>query len=92
MLTHKKPNRKMRIMGELASLGIQFPVSIGIGYLIGRFLDKLFKTAPVLTIAFSVFGVIAAFVNVFRLNAELTRIEDEEKKDHEDGENTNGEN
>lgn len=90
MLTHKKPNRKMRIMGELASLGIQFPVSIGIGYLIGRFLDKLFKTAPVLTIVFSVFGVIAAFVNVFRLNAELTRIEDEEKKDHEDGENTNG--
>ncbi len=83
----KDSNERMRLVAELASVGIQFPVSIGIGFLIGKGLDMLFKTEPVLTWIFSVFGVVAAFVNVFRLNAELSRVEAEQSngKDEPEG-------
>jgi len=73
-----KDNRRKSIVAELTSVGIQFPVSIGIGYLFGHYLDKWLGLDPILTIVFSVLGVIAAFINVFRLNAELSRIEKEE--------------
>ena len=76
-----KDNRRRRIMAELTSVGIQFPVSIGIGYLMGHYLDKWLDLYPILTIVFSIFGVAAAFMNVFRLNAELSRIEKEEQKE-----------
>ncbi len=72
--------KKRKIWAELSSAGIQFPVSIGIGYLIGKYLDKWSGLYPYMTIIFSIFGVIAAFVNIFRLNAELTKLEEEEKE------------
>jgi ATP synthase protein I len=51
---------------ELSSLGLMFPLAIGIGYGMGWGLDRLFGTYPWMTIIFSVFGVIAAFLNFFR--------------------------
>ena len=75
--------RKRKIWAELSSAGIQFPVSIGIGYFIGKYLDKWFETYPYLTVIFSVFGVAAAFVNIFRLNAELTKLEEKEREEDE---------
>ena len=43
------------------------PLAIGIGFLIGWALDrKVFGTWPWLTIVFTVFGIIAAFVQLFR--------------------------
>lgn len=71
--------KKRRLWAELSAAGIQFPVSIGIGYFIGKYIDKFFNTYPIFTIVFSTFGVIAAFVNIFRLNAELSKLENEEK-------------
>ncbi|MCK5878641.1 MAG: AtpZ/AtpI family protein [Holophagae bacterium] len=82
-MIEKKNNRRTRILAELTSVGIQFPVSIGIGYLMGHYLDKWLGLYPILTIVFSILGVIAAFVNVFRLNAELNRIEKEEREEKE---------
>jgi len=74
----RKPlSDRARIVAELASLGIQFPVSIAIGYFMGKGLDYLFSTKPILTWIFSILGVVAAFVNVFRLNAQLSKIEKE---------------
>jgi len=82
----KQPSRRMKLIAELTSAGIQFPVSIGIGYLIGRGLDRWLGTYPWCTAVFSVFGVAAAFVNIFRLNAELNRLEaaDRKEDDHHD--------
>ena len=54
---------------EAASLGLLFPLAIGIGYLLGRWLDGLFGIKPWLTIIFTVFGIAAAFVNLFRAGA-----------------------
>jgi len=82
-MIEKKNNRRTRVLAELTSVGIQFPVSIGIGYLMGYYLDKWLGLYPILTIVFSILGVIAAFVNVFRLNAELNRIEKEEREEKE---------
>ena len=76
--------QKRRLWAELSAVGIQFPVSIGIGYLIGKYLDKWFNTYPYLTVAFSIFGVAAAFINVFRLNAQLTKLEEKEREEKDE--------
>jgi F0F1-type ATP synthase assembly protein I len=52
---------------EASALGFMFPVAIGIGFLWGYGMDKLFDTWPWLTAIFTAFGVIAAFLNLFRL-------------------------
>jgi len=52
---------------EASSIGWMFPLAIGIGYLWGSWLDKLFHTKPWLTAIFAIFGVIAAFINLFRM-------------------------
>ncbi len=76
----KSGRTKLSIIAELSAVGIQFPVSIAIGYFIGKYLDKLFGIYPWLTMTFSILGVVSAFINVFRLNSSLNKIE---KKEHE---------
>jgi ATP synthase protein I len=51
---------------EASSLGLMFPLAIGIGFGWGWWMDRLFGTRPWLTVIFTAFGVIAAFVNLFR--------------------------
>jgi ATP synthase protein I len=51
---------------EASSLGLMFPLAIGIGFGMGYGLDKLFQTKPWLTWIFTAFGVVAAFINLFR--------------------------
>lgn len=51
---------------QAVSLGLLFPVAIGLGFLFGRWLDGLFHTAPWLTAVFTALGIAAAFVNLFR--------------------------
>ncbi|PWB76673.1 MAG: hypothetical protein C3F15_04670 [Holophagae bacterium] len=58
-------------------VGIQFPVAIAIGYFFGRFLDRHLATGPWLTIVFSVFGIAAGFVNLFRITAQAGRSEED---------------
>ena len=52
---------------ELSSIGINLAVSIFVGLGIGLFLDKLFNTKPFLMIVFLFIGIIAGFVNIFRI-------------------------
>ncbi len=52
---------------EASSLGWMFPIAIGLGYGAGYGLDYMFGTRPWLTWIFSGFGVIAAFINLFRI-------------------------
>ncbi len=50
----------------LSSVGIMFPVSIAIGGGIGYYLDGKLGTFPWLSLVFFVFGIVAAFLNLFR--------------------------
>jgi ATP synthase protein I len=59
--------RQAKQLFEASALGWMFPIAIGLGYLIGRWLDSVFGTKPWLTWTFLGFGVIAAFLNLFRL-------------------------
>ena len=59
-------------------IGIQFPVAIALGYFFGRFLDRHLATWPWLTILFSLFGIAAGFVNLFRITAQASRSEEDQ--------------
>jgi ATP synthase protein I len=60
------PDSKYRQLGDLLSLGIMFPVCIGIGYGIGYFFDRWVGTRSVFKVLFLLFGIAAAFINLFR--------------------------
>lgn len=56
-----------RKLADYSTVGIMFPASITVGLAIGYFLDKLFRTDPILLIVFTIYGVAAGFVNLFRV-------------------------
>jgi F0F1-type ATP synthase assembly protein I len=63
-----KDKKEFRREFEASAIGWMFPISMALGFGIGYGLDKkVFHTWPWLTIFFSACGVIAAFVNLFRL-------------------------
>ena len=62
-----RKRRQTQWLLEASSIGWAFPIAIGLGFLCGYGLDKLFGTWPWLTIIFSAFGVAAAFINLFRV-------------------------
>lgn len=59
--------RQYKQLLEASSIGLMFPIAIALGYFWGWGMDKLFGTSPWLTWIFAGFGVIAAFVNLFRV-------------------------
>jgi ATP synthase protein I len=61
---------------NLSVIGIQFPVAMAIGYFWGKWMDGWFGTWPYLTGLFSLLGIIAGFVNLFRMTAEAARSEE----------------
>ena len=65
-------------------VGIQFPVAMAIGYFWGKWMDGLFGTEPWLTIVFSILGVIAGFVNLFRITMATAREEERLQKEFQD--------
>jgi F0F1-type ATP synthase assembly protein I len=71
-------------------IGIQFPVCMAIGYVWGRWMDGWFGTEPWLTAVFSLCGIAAGFVNLFRIAARTVRQEErmqqeDEARDRDDG-------
>jgi F0F1-type ATP synthase assembly protein I len=59
-------HKERRQLLEASALGFMFPLALGLGFLWGYGMDKLFGTWPWLTAIFTAFGAIAAFVNLFR--------------------------
>ncbi len=57
----------MRQIGTFGTIGIEFGVATAIGLLFGRWLDGHFDTRPWLMIIFALFGICAAFIDLFRL-------------------------
>jgi ATP synthase protein I len=62
-----KKRREYRQLLEASSIGWMFPIAILLGFGWGYGMDKLFGTWPWLTSIFSGFGMIAAFINLFRM-------------------------
>jgi len=62
----KKIRRNEQLL-EASSIGLMFPIAMGLGYACGWGMDKIFHTSPWLTWIFFGFGVIAAFINLFRI-------------------------
>jgi ATP synthase protein I len=62
-----KDRREARRLFEASAIGLMFPIAILLGFGWGYGMDKLFGTWPWLTAIFSVLGMIAAFVNLFRM-------------------------
>ena len=68
--------RRARIWLDVSIIGIQFPVAIALGYFFGRFVDSSLGTHPWLTLVFTLFGVAAGFLNLFRITAQAGRAEE----------------
>lgn len=86
MALGKKQLRTARTWLDVSVVGIQFPVAIAIGFFWGRWMDRALGTEPWLTIVFSLFGVTAGFVNLFRITAAATRTEEREAAEREGAE------
>lgn len=62
----RQRRREARQLLEASSLGWMFPIAIGLGFGWGYGMDRMFGTKPWLTGIFTLLGIIAAFVNLFR--------------------------
>ena len=58
-------NQVTRAFALVTQLGIQMACCVVIGVLLGIFLDRLFGTAPVLIIIFSILGSVASIKVIF---------------------------
>ena len=67
---------KAKLLGEILSVGIMFPACIGIGYGIGYFLDRWFGTLRLFKIIFLLFGIAAAFINLFKVINRMNQEDD----------------
>jgi ATP synthase protein I len=66
-MARKKNLRQASNWLNASIVGIQFPVAMALGYFWGKWMDGIFGTEPWLTIIFSILGIIAGFVNLFRI-------------------------
>ncbi len=72
-------------MADASSIGLAFPIAIALGYFWGKGLDSLLGTAPYLAYVFAFFGVVAGFVNAFRVALRVGREEDNARDDQGHG-------
>jgi ATP synthase protein I len=76
----KRTAESFRRIADASSIGLAFPIAIGIGYLWGHWLDGVLGSGPWLTIVFALLGVAAGFVNAFRTAIRIGKEEDAASK------------
>jgi F0F1-type ATP synthase assembly protein I len=64
----------IRTLGYLSTVGLSMAFAIGLGALIGHYLDKKFDTDPWLFFIFIGFGIAAAFKNLFIIYKKIKNI------------------
>ncbi len=69
--------KMFRTLGVLSTAGMAMGFSIAIGVLVGYFLDKKFGTGPWFFIIFLIFGIVAAFRNLFYMYKKAKEISGE---------------
>jgi F0F1-type ATP synthase assembly protein I len=67
---------------DYSTVGLMFPASIAVGLAIGYFLDKLFHTSPYLLIIFTLYGIAAGFVNLFKVTKTLDKSKNNKNNQH----------
>ena len=83
-MVRKKNLRQASNWLNASIVGIQFPVAMAIGYFWGKWMDGIFGTEPWLTIIFSILGIIAGFVNLFRITLATGLKEEQLAKEDQD--------
>ena len=76
-----KEDNKIGKWLNVATMATMIPVSTAVGFAIGYFLDKSFKTEPYLIIIFTIFGIIAGFKNIIEFIVKEEKEIDKNKKD-----------
>lgn len=56
----------LRQLARLSTIGVTLVAATAIGLAIGYGLDRVFGTNPWLTLVFTLLGIVAGFVNLFR--------------------------
>jgi ATP synthase protein I len=56
----------LKQLARLSTVGLSLVAATAIGLLIGYWLDKWLGTGPWLTMVFTLFGIAAGFLNLFR--------------------------
>lgn len=56
-----------------SSVGITLVVCVVLGYGIGYYLDKFFKTSPYLMLLFTLFGIIAGFLELCKVTKVISK-------------------
>jgi ATP synthase protein I len=64
-----------------ASVGLELGLAVGIGLLIGYYMDRWLGTEPWLMLAWLLFGLIAGFRGVFRSVARADRAAEADQKE-----------
>ncbi|HME44243.1 MAG TPA: AtpZ/AtpI family protein [Syntrophorhabdales bacterium] len=64
------------------SLGLEMGLCVAIGLGMGYYLDRYFKTAPILTLVFLVFGLVAGMKALYRTWKKAER--ESENKDNDE--------
>ncbi len=66
--------KMIRTLGYVSTVGLSMAFAIGIGAIVGHYLDKKFGTAPWLLLIFLGFGVAAAFRNLYIMYKKIKDI------------------
>ena len=59
--------KQLKLAARFASAGLELAITIVVGYLGGRYLDRKLDTAPTIQIAGLVLGIFAGFRTLYRL-------------------------
>jgi ATP synthase protein I len=65
--------RNYRQLAEASAIGLLFPAAMAIGFGVGYWLDRFFGTTPWLAAVFTFLGMVAAFLNLFRVSQAYDR-------------------
>ncbi len=63
-----------RTLSYVSTVGLAMALSIGIGAVVGYYLDSKFNTEPWLFLLFLGFGIVAAFRNLYRMYKKAREI------------------
>jgi len=70
----KETKRLFRLLSYVSTVGLAMALSIGIGAVVGHYLDQKFETKGWLFFVFLGFGIVAAFRNLFFMYRKIKEL------------------
>ena len=72
-LDEEKQHPYAGAFGQAAQVGVTLFANIFVGFLLGRFLDKILGTSPLLILVFMVLGVVSGFWSIYKQISHIGR-------------------